>query len=90
MDYCYVAAHFILLVWILFNKLLVFLAFRVMNYCRIFTEYGESMIPYMLRSWRDPHYSINIINLILTCEGHHDYDVREITAIWYLQGVMQI
>ncbi|ODM90983.1 Transportin-3 [Orchesella cincta] len=57
---------------------------KVMNYCRIFTEYGESMIPYMLRSWRDPHYSINIINYILICEGHHDYDVAELTfGFWY-------
>lgn len=48
---------------------------RVTNYCRIFSEYGESMIPHMLRSWRDPHYSIRAIELILMCDGHHDYEV---------------
>lgn len=48
---------------------------RTLNYCRIFTEYAESMVPYMLRSWRDPHYSIRVIDLVLLCAGHHDYEV---------------
>ncbi|CAG7827981.1 unnamed protein product [Allacma fusca] len=57
---------------------------KTMNYCRIFTEYAESMVPYMLRSWRDPHYSIRVIDLVLTSAGHHDYEVAEVTyGFWY-------
>lgn len=77
-----------------FNSILN-LYFRVLNYCRIFTEYGENMVPYMLRSWRDPHYSIQVISKILDCEGHHDYEVFQYLMIitWLAQhyyGIFQV
>lgn len=52
-----------------------------MNYCRIFTEIAEALLHRMLESTKNNNgirYSLNVfslLDLVLTCVGHHDYEV---------------
>ncbi len=48
-----------------------------MNYCRIFSESGEIFASSMVERTKpgNPHFSIQILDLILMCAGHHDYEV---------------
>lgn len=50
-----------------------------MNYCRIFTELAESFLETMVGGCvgGKQHYSVKILDLVLTCVGHHDYEVNE-------------
>ncbi|XP_031340028.1 transportin-3-like isoform X1 [Photinus pyralis] len=60
---------------------------KSMNYCRIFTELGESFLNRIIsNSNRDQqHFTIKVLDLILMCVGHHDYEVAEITFnLWFL------
>jgi transportin-3 len=49
-----------------------------MNYCRIFTELAETFLEKIVSedSSNKPHFAVKILDLVLTCVGHHDYEVR--------------
>lgn len=56
------------------------------SYCRIFTELAESFLEKIIinSTAESPHYAIKILDLVLMCVGHHDYEVAEITFnLWY-------
>lgn len=60
---------------------------KSMNYCRIFTELGESFLEKIIVHGKDetPYYALKVLDLVLICVGHHDYEVAEITFnLWYL------
>lgn len=61
---------------------------KSMNYCRIFTELAESFLEKMIQQCINdvkPHYSVKVLDMVLMCVGHHDYEVAEITFnLWYL------
>lgn len=57
-----------------------------MNYCRIFTELGESFLEKIVNTTysNKTHYALKVLDLVLMCVGHHDYEVAEITFnLWY-------
>ncbi|XP_015116799.1 transportin-3 [Diachasma alloeum] len=59
---------------------------KSINYCRIFTELAETFLDRMVLGSMDgtQHYAIRILNLVLMCVGHHDYEVAQITFnLWY-------
>lgn len=59
---------------------------KSMNYCRIFTELGETFLDkiIMYSNHETQHFAVKILDLILICVGHHDYEVAEITFnLWY-------
>ncbi|XP_067009893.2 transportin-3 isoform X2 [Anabrus simplex] len=59
---------------------------KSMNYCRIFTELAESFLEKIVNGScnNKPHFAVKILDLVLTCVGHHDYEVAEITFnLWY-------
>ncbi|CAD7080059.1 unnamed protein product [Hermetia illucens] len=57
---------------------------KAVNYCRIFTVLGESLLPKMVSEKEAPHYSIKVLDLVLICIGHYDYEIAEITFnLWY-------
>nr|CAD7206230.1 unnamed protein product [Timema douglasi] len=59
---------------------------KSMNYCRIFTELAESFLEKIVNgsSINKPHFAVKILDVVLTCVGHHDYEVAEITFnLWY-------
>ncbi|KAL0119670.1 hypothetical protein PUN28_007838 [Cardiocondyla obscurior] len=59
---------------------------KSINYCRIFTELAETFLETMVTGSEDgkQHYAIKILDLVLTCVGHHDYEVAQITFnLWY-------
>lgn len=63
---------------------------KAMNYCRIFTEIAEALLHRMLESTKNNNGTLNSVNLfslldlVLTCVGHHDYEVAEVTfGFWY-------
>lgn len=60
---------------------------KSMNYCRIFTELGESFLEKIITHSNEnsQHYALKVLDLVLICVGHHDYEVAEITFnLWYL------
>lgn len=60
---------------------------KSLNYCRIFTELAETFLDKIIAHSNDKtqHYAIKILDLVLICVGHHDYEVAEITFnLWYL------
>uniref|UniRef100_A0A1B6DC68 Transportin-3 n=1 Tax=Clastoptera arizonana TaxID=38151 RepID=A0A1B6DC68_9HEMI len=58
---------------------------KAINYCRIFTELAESFLEKIISgSIEKPHFALKILDLVLTCVGHHDYEVSAITFnLWY-------
>ncbi|XP_075224525.1 transportin 3 isoform X1 [Lycorma delicatula] len=59
---------------------------KTINYCRIFTELAESFLEKIVSSSTPtkPHFAIKILDLVLICVGHHDYEVAAITFnLWY-------
>uniref|UniRef100_A0A1B6FRA0 Transportin-3 n=1 Tax=Cuerna arida TaxID=1464854 RepID=A0A1B6FRA0_9HEMI len=59
---------------------------KSVNYCRIFTELAEAFLEKIVNGSTDtkPHYALKILDLVLTCVGHHDYEVAAITFnLWY-------
>lgn len=60
---------------------------KSINYCRIFTELAESFLDKIISHSKEekPHYALKVLDLVLVCVGHHDYEVAEITFnLWYL------
>lgn len=60
---------------------------KSMNYCRIFTELGESFLEKIITHSNEnsQHYALKVLDLVLICVGHHDYEVAQITFnLWYL------
>ncbi|XP_076655817.1 transportin 3 [Halictus rubicundus] len=59
---------------------------KSVNYCRIFTELAETFLETMINGCvgGKQHYAIKILDLVLVCVGHHDYEVAQITFnLWY-------
>ncbi|CAH1407920.1 unnamed protein product [Nezara viridula] len=59
---------------------------KCVNYCRVFTELAESFLEKIVSgsSPNKAHFAIKIFDLVLTCVGHHDYEVAAITFnLWY-------
>lgn len=61
---------------------------RALNYCRIFTEIAEALLQRMLELSRNNNgncgtennrHLFHLLDLVLTCVGHHDYEVAEVT-----------
>jgi transportin-3 len=60
---------------------------KSINYCRIFTELAESFLEKIITSCsaKSFHYAIKVLDLVLMCVGHHEYEVAEITFnLWYV------
>lgn len=60
---------------------------KSMNYCRLFTELGESFLEKIINnsSPDQMHYSTKALDLVLICVGHHEYEVAEVTFnLWYV------
>ncbi|CAH1174165.1 unnamed protein product [Phaedon cochleariae] len=60
---------------------------KSMDYCRLFTELAESFLEKIISNsgHNQTHYAVKILDLVLMCVGHHDYEVAEITFnLWYV------
>lgn len=60
---------------------------KLMDYCRLFTELAESFLEKIISNSnsKQMHYAAEILDLVLNCVGHHDYEVAEITFnLWYV------
>ncbi|KAJ8976228.1 hypothetical protein NQ317_009725, partial [Molorchus minor] len=60
---------------------------KSMDYCRLFTELAESFLEKIISNStpKQMHYAIKVLDLVLICVGHHDYEVAEITFnLWYV------
>lgn len=64
--------------------------FRALNYCRVFTEIAEALLHRMLESTKNNNGTTNasnlfgLLDLVLTCVGHHDYEVNYINLVLLL------
>lgn len=58
---------------------------KCLNYCRVFTELGESFLLRMVTCpENEPHFTLPILELVLLCCSHPDYDLPDITFnLWY-------
>ncbi|XP_029646320.1 transportin-3 [Octopus sinensis] len=57
---------------------------KTINYCRIFAEMAESFLPAIISSPNQGLGDFTSLDLLLTCVGHHLYEVAEITFnFWY-------
>ncbi|KAL5010143.1 hypothetical protein ScPMuIL_012448 [Solemya velum] len=57
---------------------------KSINYCRIFTEMAESYLEVIVGTPNQGLGDFRILELLLTCIGHHQYEVAEITFnLWY-------
>ncbi|CAH1799403.1 unnamed protein product [Owenia fusiformis] len=57
---------------------------KSLNYCRIFTEMAESFLDSITTTPGQDFGDFRTIELVLTCIGHHQYEVAEITFnFWY-------
>ncbi|CAG9579102.1 unnamed protein product [Danaus chrysippus] len=59
---------------------------KAANYARVFTELAETFLHVIIINTANgsPHYAMRALELALTCVGHHDYEVAEITFnVWY-------
>lgn len=50
--------------------------YRVLNYCRIFTELCETFLEVMVRSPGQGMGDLRSLELLLICTGHPQYEVR--------------
>ncbi|CAH0560696.1 unnamed protein product [Brassicogethes aeneus] len=60
---------------------------KSINYCRVFTELAESFLEKIIMNSnnKSQHYAMKVLDLVLICVGHHDYEVAEITFnLWYV------
>lgn len=50
---------------------------RTINYCRIYTELAECFLLTMVNGSLsgEAHFSVKILDLVLVCVSHHDYEV---------------
>ncbi|XP_018007436.1 transportin-3 [Hyalella azteca] len=56
----------------------------VTNYARMFAELGETLVPLIVSQQPDNNASTQVLNLLLMCVGHHEWEVAEITFnFWY-------
>ncbi|XP_068215164.1 transportin-3 isoform X2 [Palaemon carinicauda] len=56
----------------------------ITNYARIFSELGETLVEVMVDQPGQGLGSFQVLHLLLTCIGHHDWEVAEITFnFWY-------
>ncbi|KAK7492007.1 hypothetical protein BaRGS_00016671 [Batillaria attramentaria] len=57
---------------------------KCINYCRIFTELAESLLEVIVDTPGQGLGSLVTVEMLLTCVGHHLYEVAEITFnFWY-------
>ena len=58
---------------------------KASNLCRVFTELAETFLVKMVNlDPRTPHFAITILENLLTCCGHPDYEIPDITFnFWY-------
>ncbi|XP_023333907.1 transportin-3 isoform X1 [Eurytemora carolleeae] len=58
---------------------------KCLNYCRIFTELGESFLLRMVSAPpSSPHFTIPILDTVLLCCSHPDYELPDVTFnLWY-------
>lgn len=58
---------------------------KALNLCRVFTELAETFLSKMvIFDPRTPHFAIGILDNILICCGHPDYEIPDITFnFWY-------
>ncbi|GAB6030207.1 Transportin-3 [Chamberlinius hualienensis] len=57
---------------------------KSINYCRIFTELVEALLEVVVNLPGQGFGDLRVLDLLLTCIGHHDYEVAEITFnCWY-------
>ena len=58
---------------------------KALNLCRVFTELAETFLVKMVNfDPRTPHFAIVILDNILICCGHPDYEIPDITFnFWY-------
>uniref|UniRef100_A0A915JAC2 Importin N-terminal domain-containing protein n=1 Tax=Romanomermis culicivorax TaxID=13658 RepID=A0A915JAC2_ROMCU len=48
---------------------------KLQNFCRIFTEMAESLLPFIVENASAPLGSLRTLDLLLDCVGHYDYSV---------------
>ncbi|XP_037087476.1 transportin-3-like [Pollicipes pollicipes] len=54
------------------------------NYSRVFTELGEAVVTVLVNNPGQGLGSMQVLDMILVCVGHHDYEVAEVTFhFWY-------
>ena len=58
---------------------------KCLNLCRIFTELGESFLIKIVSSPpQQPHFSLEVLELVLLCCHHPDYELPDVTFnLWY-------
>jgi len=58
---------------------------KCLNLCRVFTELGESFLMKIVRAPpSQPHFSLPILDMVLMCCQHLDYEMPEVTFnLWY-------
>jgi transportin-3 len=58
---------------------------KALNLCRVFTELAETFLNKMIIfDGRTPHFAITILDNVLICCGHPDYEIPDITFnFWY-------
>ena len=58
---------------------------KASNLCRVFTELAETFLVKMVTlDPRTPHFAISILECLLICCGHPDYEIPDITFnFWY-------
>ena len=58
---------------------------KCLNFCRIFTELGESFLMKIVRAPpHSPHFATPILDLVLMCCQHPDYEMPDVTFnLWY-------
>ena len=54
---------------------------KSINYCRIFTEMAESFLDMLVMSPNQGFGDFQSMELLLTCAGHHQYEVSALT-LW--------
>ena len=58
---------------------------KALHLCRIFTELAETFLTKMINfDPQTPHFALTILDSILVCCGHPDYEIPDITFnFWY-------
>ena len=58
---------------------------KCLNYCRVFTELGESFLIKIVSSPpAAPHFALPILDTVLLCCEHPDYEMPDVTFnLWY-------
>ena len=59
---------------------------KAINFCRVFTELGESLLYRIVHNSapQTPYFATSVFESILTCCGHPDYEIPDITFnLWY-------